>query len=113
MQRDFSDIAAKSENLGIRVVGFLLSQPADFALLLASTGLTYEDFKRTPYGQDQLLAALEFLVTNETMLLRFARATGWSPEAVYEAWRVVSKPSWAHQIRPGMEIRPWRAISSA
>lgn len=113
MQKDFSDAIAKSENLGIRVVGFLLNQPADFALLLASTGLTYEDFKRMPYGQDQLMAALEFLVTNETMLLRFARATGRPPEAVYEAWRVVSRPAWVHQIPPGKETRPWRAISSA
>ena len=110
MQQNFPD-AAGSESLGLRALGFLLNRPADFALLLASTGLTCEDFVRTPCGQDQLIAALEFLVMNETVLLRFARATGWSPEAVYEAWRIMSRPSWAQRSVPRNEERPWRAIS--
>ena len=109
MQQNFSD-AAGFESLGVRALGFLLNRPADFALLLASTGLTCEDFVRTPCGRDQLTAALEFLLANEAILLRFARTTGWSPEAVYEAWRV-SRPSWAHRSAPGNEERPWRSIS--
>ena len=105
-----SDVTDQSESLGIRALGFLLSQPAEFALFLAHTGLNRGDFGCVPYREGQLSAALEFLMANEAILLRFVRRTGRPPETIYEAWRAIGKASWVKRAPPGGE-RSWPAIS--
>lgn len=92
MQHDFPDAVMNSESLGIRVLGFLLSRPYDLADFLDAMGLVREDLERFPCSPHQLVAALEYLLIHEGLLLQFTLATGRPLEAVYEAWREIGKP---------------------
>jgi len=92
MQPDFADAAVNSETLGIRAVGFLLSRPPDLAHFLDAMGYAREDLERFPSSRRQLVAALEYLLIHEGLLLQFTLATGKPLEAVYEAWRAIARP---------------------
>ena len=75
------------ELLALRALGFLASDAAEFDRFLQRSGIVPDEISKPPFRKAVLAATLDFLVTNETALVRFSNAFDVPPEAAYEARR--------------------------
>ncbi|MBI1776984.1 MAG: DUF3572 family protein [Proteobacteria bacterium] len=80
-------LADQPETLAIRVLGFLMSSRSGLSRLLSHAGLAEADLRRRPVATQHLAAVLDFLITDEALLMGFTRAVELSPESLYEARR--------------------------
>lgn len=81
----------RPQAVAIRALGFLASDRSELERFLAASGLTHRDLERHPVSPEHLAAILDFLIADETALLKFARAVDLPPEAVYEARRAFKR----------------------
>ena len=88
---EFSSGAAsgQSEVLAIRALGFITSTRSGLNRLLAHSRLGEADFRRRPIAAEHLAAVLDFIITDEALLVAFAGAVEVSPETLYEARRLL------------------------
>jgi hypothetical protein len=78
-----------SELLALRALGFLSSARSGLSRLAQRSGLKETDFARRPLMRAHLAAVLDFMITDEDLLVAFSRAVEVSPETVYEARRLL------------------------
>jgi hypothetical protein len=78
-----------SELLALRALGFLTSARSGISRLAQTSGLRDADFARRPLRREHLAAVLDFIITDEALLVAFARAVEVSPETLYEARRLL------------------------
>ncbi len=98
------------EAVALRVLGFVASDRPELDRFLSETGLSQGDLKRVPICLEYLAAILDFLVTNEAALLRFARAVDLPPEAVHEARHMFDR---RRPMRENGELRADRSVVTA
>ena len=79
------------EMLARRALGFLTRQRSALDRFLEQSGLRPYDLRRSPIPPEHLAAALDFLITNEPMLVKFADFVDLPPEAIYDARRAVGR----------------------
>jgi|SRR5690349_657381 len=87
--RDRPFALANSEALALRAFGFIGGHPSERENFLSRCGLSSADLARRPVRPEHLVAALDFLIANEPALLAFAAVLELTPEAAYEARRLV------------------------
>jgi hypothetical protein len=87
--RDPPFALANSEALALRAFGFIGGHPSERENFLSRCGLSPADLARRPVRPEHLVAALDFLIANEPALLAFAAVLELTPEAAYEARRLV------------------------
>jgi len=84
---------ANSEALALRAFGFIGARPSEREDFLSRSGLSPADLTRRPVRPEHLVAALDFLIANEAALLAFAAVLDLTPDAAYEARRLVGRSS--------------------
>lgn len=77
-----------SEAVAVRALGFVTNDQRELKRFLARTGLSPADLRQRPLPRNHLAAILDFLIADESALLKFARAVDLPPEAAYEARRL-------------------------
>ena len=77
----------RARAMAVRAIGFFVRDTARLDRFLSGTGIAPAQFWRRPDAAGHLLAALDHLIANETVLRDFARATDLPMEAIYEARR--------------------------
>ena len=75
------------EAVAVRALGFVSNDQRELKRFLARTGLSPADLRLRPLPRPHLAAILDFLIANESALLKFARTVDLPPEAAYEARR--------------------------
>ena len=84
-----ADDVDDSETLAIRAFGFLLNGEIEKERLFLRIGIRRVDSER-PLRPEHMVATLDFLISNELTLLKFARTVELPPDAAYEARRLLS-----------------------
>ena len=84
---------ANPEALALRAFGFIGGRPAERESFLSRCGLSPADLARRPVRSEHLVAALDFLIANEPALLAFSAVLDLTPDAAYEARRLVRQSS--------------------
>lgn len=92
--RDRREIA---ETLALGALTWLAGQPELWERYLAATGAAAEAVAARAADPELLAAVLDFLLTEDAMVLEFARASGMRPEEVLAARRAL----------PGGEALEW------
>ena len=82
---------APPDSVGLRALGFLAGDQSALDRFLQQSGLRPYDLRRSPTPPEHLAAALDFLITNEPMLVKFAGTVDLPPEAIYDARRAVGR----------------------
>jgi uncharacterized protein DUF3572 len=82
-------VRANPEALALRAFGFIGGRPSEREDFLSRCGLSAADLARRPVRPEHLVAALDFLIANEPALLAFAAVLDLTPDAAYEARRLV------------------------
>jgi hypothetical protein len=80
-----------SVTVGLRALVFVRSDQPILRRFLSNSGLTYADIDRGPLVPRHLATLLDFVIADEPVLQRFARRAGLSPEAAYEARRILGR----------------------
>jgi hypothetical protein len=80
-----------AEMLAHRALGFLTRQRSALDRFLEQSGLRPYDLGRSPIPPEHLAAALDFLITNEPILVKFAEFVDLPLEAIYDARRAVGR----------------------
>jgi hypothetical protein len=75
------------EAVAFRALGFVANDQSELKRFLSRSGLSTADLSQRPLPRGHLAAILDFLIDNESALLKFARAVDLPPEAAYEARR--------------------------
>jgi len=75
------------EAVAFRALGFVANDQSELKRFLTRSGLSPADLSQRPLPRGHLAAILDFLIDNESALLKFARAVDLPPEAAYEARR--------------------------
>ena len=78
-----------ARNLGVRAVGFVAKDRVRLHRFLSGAGITLPEFWRRPHASRHLTAALDFLITDETLLRDFSRVADIAVETVYDVRRVL------------------------
>lgn len=73
------------ETLATRALGFVINNPGRLRKFLSFARLSRADVKRPRMNRENLAAVLDYLIADETTLLKFVRAVDLLPEAVYDA----------------------------
>lgn len=89
-----------ADTLAVRALGFLTSNRFASDRFFQQSGLRPYDLRRSPISPEHLAAALDFLITNEPVLVEFADAVELPPEAIYDARRAVVRVQ-RTRVRPG------------
>jgi Protein of unknown function (DUF3572) len=74
-----------AETIGLQALGFLASDDNRIAKFLSLTGIDPSDLIAQAKSPNMLLAVLEHLGQDESLLLVFASENGLAPEAIGEA----------------------------
>ncbi len=77
-------------SVAVRALGFVADDRLELDRFLARAGLSRADLLQRPVATTHLTAVLDFLITNETALQKFARKVDLPMEAAYEARRALA-----------------------
>lgn len=79
----------EAENLAVRALGFVASDPELLPRFLAITGIEAHSIRKAAQEPGFLAGVLQFILAHEPTLLRFAEETGTPPAAVGKALRAL------------------------
>jgi len=85
LDRKFADLSTKAEETAIAALGFLAEESERLERFLALSGLGPENLRQAASAPGFLLGVLEYMVTDERLLLAFAARQGAPPEEVERA----------------------------
>jgi hypothetical protein len=79
-----------SEAVALRALGFVRGDRSVREQFSARSTMQLSELNHQPIGADCLVAVLDFLIGNETALLKFADTIELPPVEIYEARRMVA-----------------------
>jgi hypothetical protein len=83
---------AGAENIAVKGLTLLVSDPERLARFLALTGLGPENIRAAAGSPEFLLAVLDHIAHDEELLVELAREIGLRPETIVEARRLLAPP---------------------
>lgn len=86
-------IGPDAEALALQGLTFLAGDPKRLVRFLSLTGLTPQDLKGWAERPDLQAAVLEYLLSDESLLLVFAAETGAAPDSIAPAHALLSAGS--------------------
>ena len=98
----------ESELLALRALGFVMSARSGLSRLSAESGIRESDLARRPVKREHLARVLDFVITDEALLVAFARAVDVLPESVYEARRLLRLEAFDGSLPPRPSLARWR-----
>ncbi len=78
-------LAADPEMIAIAALGFLSEDPARLARFLDITGLNPATLRKAAGEPRFLGSVLDYLMTDESLMLAFSASTGMAPESIATA----------------------------
>jgi hypothetical protein len=79
-----------AEALALQVLAFLLADPSRISRFLALTGTTPDDLRGVAASRDLQAATLEYLLSDEGLLLVFCQNAGVDPMTIAPAYRLLA-----------------------
>ena len=73
--------------LGLQMLAWLAKEPERLAAFCDATGYTVDSLKSSIAGPEVALAALEYLLGDESLLLQFCAETGTPPDLPLRLWQ--------------------------
>ncbi|MBS0233049.1 MAG: DUF3572 domain-containing protein [Proteobacteria bacterium] len=83
----------QAESLALQVLTFLLADAKQISRFLALTGTAPQDLRDVATTRELQVATLEYLLSDEGLLLTFCQETGVDPTTIAPALRVLTGPS--------------------
>jgi hypothetical protein len=82
----------EAEALALQVLAFLLSDSKQISRFLALTGVAPQDLRNVAASRDLQAATLEYLLSDEGLLLTFCQEAGVDPATVAPAQILLTGP---------------------
>ncbi len=79
-----------AESLALQVLAFLLADPKQISRFLALTGTTPEDLRNVASSRELQTAPLEYILSDEGLLLTFCQEAGVDPAMIAPAYRLLA-----------------------
>jgi hypothetical protein len=83
----------KAEALALQVLAFVLADPKQISRFLALTGSTPQDLRETAASREFQIATLEYLLSDEALLLAFCSEAGVDPAVIAPAHGLLAGPT--------------------
>lgn len=83
----------RAEALALQVLTFVLTDPKQIARFLALTGTTPQDLRDVASSRELQVATLEYLLSDEALLLAFCQENGVDPATVTPAHQLLAGPT--------------------
>ena len=83
----------RAEALALQVLTFVLADPKQIARFLSLTGTTPQDLRDIASSRDLQVATLEYLLSDEGLLLTFCQECGVDPSTVAPAHQLLAGPT--------------------
>jgi hypothetical protein len=90
--RSTSALREAAEQLSVAALGFLASEPDRLSRFLSLSGLGPENLRAAAADPAFLSSVLDYLLTDEPLLLAFAADQGQAPESIAASRRVLGGP---------------------
>jgi len=87
--------SAAAEQLALAALAFLAADTTRLGAFLAATGLGPENLREAARNQSFLPGVLDYILSDEPMLVAFAAEESIDPKVVAEARQVLA-PAWEH-----------------
>ena len=81
--------SSAAETLGLKALAFLAADPDALTRFLGLSGTVLEDLRTRADDPLLLAAVLDFVLTDDGLLVAFAEAEGVDPRSVHEARRAL------------------------
>ncbi|MBA2127145.1 DUF3572 domain-containing protein [Hyphomicrobium methylovorum] len=78
-----------AEALALQVLTFLLTEPERTSRFLALTGASLADLRQDALAPELQTSALDYLLSDESLLLMFCQEAGVQPETVAPAYALL------------------------
>jgi hypothetical protein len=88
--KDLAPSHSEAEGLALKALAFLAGEPARLQRFLSLTGISPEDLRRAADAPDTLVAVLDHLMGDESLLLVFAAENGIAAERLAAAYARLS-----------------------
>ena len=85
---------SNAESLPLLIIGWLAREPERLARFMAETGYDEAALKNELDSPALHMAALEFLLADESLLLHFCAETETPPEAPGQLWQRINRQDW-------------------
>jgi Protein of unknown function (DUF3572) len=82
-----------AETLALQALAFVLADPKQISRFLALTGSTPQDFRETASSRELQIATLEYLLSDEALLLAFCGEAGVDPTTIVPAHQLLAGPA--------------------
>jgi hypothetical protein len=82
-----------AEDIAIRALGFLASDPERLDRFLSFTGLGPENLRAAAQTPGFLASVLDYVASDESLLMALAGNLGLSPDAIARAQRTMAAPA--------------------
>ncbi len=83
----------RAEALALQVLAFVLADPKQISRFLALTGSTPDDLRTVASSRELQLATLDYLLSDEGLLLAFCQEAGIDPAIIAPAHRLLAGPT--------------------
>lgn len=98
-----TDTPSDAESLAIKALAFLAGDPERLGRFLAITGLGPETIRKAASNPGFLAAVLDYLSSDETLLVTFAANAGVAPEKVSQARSLIQSYLTAYEEKSGKD----------
>jgi hypothetical protein len=75
----------EAEALALQVLAFVLADPKQISRFLALTGSTPQDLREVASSRELQIATLDYLLSDETLLLNYCKEAGIDPARIAPA----------------------------
>jgi hypothetical protein len=89
---------AAADSIAIEALGFLAEDPSRLKSFLTLSGLRLETLRAAAHEPGFLAAVLDYLASDEALLLAFAGRSGRDPAALANAREILSPPAKASPL---------------
>ena len=83
----------RAEALALQVLTFVVSDPEQIARFLSLTGTTPQDLRDVADSRELQIATLEYILSDEGLLLTFCQQCGVDPATVGPAHQLLAGPT--------------------
>jgi hypothetical protein len=81
----------RAESLALQALSFLVADATRISRFMSLTGMSPQDLRDIATSRDIQVATLEYLLSDEGLLLTFCQETGNDPAMIAPAYRLIAR----------------------